>query len=127
MTELSNLRLCPKAQIIIVGETEGVSYGAECKDGEWKDVLSRKLTVNMTLSCSPLAAHEDFQSFTAQQGSCISYLPICTQLEHDGSNEYSMPIVGSSTEPVKELIKDGQNGLLIDFFDHHALAIALRN
>ena len=28
---------CPDARIIVVGETTGVSYGAACPDGEWRD------------------------------------------------------------------------------------------
>ena len=31
-------------------------------------------------------------------------------------------LLGSATEPVKEVIEDGQNGFLTDFFDHEALA-----
>ncbi len=31
-------------------------------------------------------------------------------------------LVGSATEPVREVIRDGENGFLVDFFDHNALA-----
>ena len=31
-------------------------------------------------------------------------------------------LVASDTAPVKEVLTDGQNGLLVDFFDHEQLA-----
>ena len=31
-------------------------------------------------------------------------------------------VIGSKTEPVTEVLKDNENGLLVDFHDHDALA-----
>ncbi|MES2975458.1 MAG: glycosyltransferase family 4 protein [Pseudomonadota bacterium] len=110
--------------IVIVGG-DGVSYGSKPRDAaNWRERMLKEVKVD------PARVH-----FLGQ----IPYAQYCRLLQVSAAHVYlTYPfvlswsmleamasgclIVGSDTAPVREVVKHGHNGLLVDFFDHKAIA-----
>ena len=119
-------RLRPRAQVVIVGG-EGVSYGAAPPGGgSWKEAMLREFgdeldrrRVHFVGHVPHPVLHELFR-VTA----CHVYLTVPFVLSWSLLEAMSCGalVIGSATAPVQDVIVDGHNGLLVDFFDHRALA-----
>ena len=123
-------RLLPESRIVIVGSTKGVSYGAECTDGEWNDKFLAEINGHYDPSrvhFVGLLPHNLFISLL-RLSSCHVYLtyPFVLSWSLLEAMSCACPIVGSNTEPVAELIKHDSNGLLVDFFSPNDLADAIK-
>lgn len=115
---------CPDAQIIIVGGDE-VSYG--CKPvgyANWRSKMEAEIcfddsrvhftgklpyrTYRAVLDCSKVHVY-------------LTY-PFVLSWSLLEAMAVGCAVIASDTAPVREVIVDGHNGLLVDFFDHHAIA-----
>ena len=120
--------IVPDAQIVIVGSTSGVSYGAPAPRGSGRIVLTEidgrydESRVHFTGTIS----YDDFLPLL-QLSNCHVYLtyPFVLSWSLIEAMSCACPIVGSDTAPVQKVISHGQNGILVDFFSPSMLADAI--
>ncbi|MGB3279254.1 MAG: glycosyltransferase family 4 protein [Pseudorhodobacter sp.] len=119
----------PNAQVVIVGGDE-VSYGASPSDGKsWKQIFLDEVKDRLDLSRVHFLGKVPYLQFVAlmQISRVHAYLTYpfvlsWSMLEAMSAGAY---VVGSRTAPVEELIEDGVNGRLVDFWDIKAWSNAL--
>ena len=116
---------CPNAITVIVGGA-GVSYGAAAPKGQsWKDLILQEVSDDLDLSrvfFTGNLAYSDYLKLL-QISACHVYFTYpfvlgwsCLEAMAAGAL-----VVGSATAPVEEVIRDGDNGLMVNFFDQQAL------
>ena len=122
-------RGCPNAKIVVVGATSGVSYGAACPSGEWRDVFLNEIHGQYNPSNIFFVGSVSYQHFLSllRLSACHVYLtyPFVLSWSLLEAMSCSCPVVGSATSPVQEVIQHGRNGLLVDFFSPNDLSVAV--
>ncbi|PZO64430.1 MAG: glycosyl transferase family 1 [Paracoccus denitrificans] len=119
----------PNAQVVIVG-AEGVSYGAGPTDADsWKAKMLAEVGDGIDparMHFMGRVAYGDYVSLLqVSRVHCYLTYPFVLSWSLTEAMAAGCYIVGSETEPVQELIRDGENGRLVPFFDRAALSGAL--
>jgi glycosyltransferase involved in cell wall biosynthesis len=117
----------PQARVLITGMENDTSYGNRPSDGlTWRQRLLKEVGERLDLSRVhflgklPLDAHlRVLQLSRAHVYLTYPYFVSWSMLE---AMSAGCMVIGSSTPPVTEFIKDGKTGLLVDFFDIKGLA-----
>jgi glycosyltransferase involved in cell wall biosynthesis len=115
------LKARPGAQVVIVGGDE-VSYGAAPKGGKgWKEVFLDEVRDRIDLSRVHFAGKLPYSDFIRlmQISRVHAYLtyPFVLSWSMVEAMSAGALVVGSRVAPVEEVIRPGENGLLVDFFD----------
>jgi len=119
----------PAAQVLIVGE-EGQSYGAAPKDAaSWKQKMLSEVGDRLDLSRVHFLGRVSYTDFVSilQVGRVHAYLtyPFVLSWSLMESMAAQALVVASDTAPLREVIADGVNGRLVDFFDVAGWSAAL--
>ena len=127
MRSLARLqRLRPQARVVIVGG-DGTAYGASPPAGAaWKNIFLNEVKSGLDMSRVHFVGqvpHALLQRLM-QVSAVHAYLtyPFVLSWSMLEAMSQGALMVASSTGPVQEVIEHGRNGLLVDFFDHQALA-----
>jgi len=115
----------PHCHAVVVGE-EGVFYGRNLPDGKtYKQMMLEELP-QLDLSRLHFTGRLSYDEYlqVLQASSVHIYLTYPFVLSWSMLEALSTGclILGSSTAPVQEVIRDGENGLLVDFFSPEAIA-----
>lgn len=120
------LRRRPKAKVLIVGG-DGVSYGPRpVGGGGWRQQLLDELGGELDLRRVHFLGRLGFRHYLSvlQLSTVHVYLtyPFVLSWSLIEALAAGCLLVASRTPPVEEIVKDGENGCLVDFFDIAGLA-----
>lgn len=110
----------PQAQVLIIG-ADGVSYGRPPPQGTWRQAFLRENGDKLDMSRVHFLGRLPYPQFVKvlQISRAHVYLTVPFVLSWSMLEAMSLGalVIGSRTGPVEEVITDGINGRLVDFFD----------
>ncbi|AUN33078.1 glycosyltransferase family 4 protein [Niveispirillum cyanobacteriorum] len=124
-------RRCPDALFVLIGG-DGVSYGAKAPEGtSWKNIFLNEVREHIDLSRVAFVGNVAYPVFKALMQITAAHVYLTYPFVLSWSLLEAMacgaPIIGSATPPVQEVILNGRNGLLVDFFDYSEIAAQVAN
>ncbi len=118
----------PRAQVVIIG-ADGASYGPSPAEGSWREMLLAELGDRLDLSRVHFIGRVPYSDFMAlmQISRAHAYLTVPFVLSWSMLEAMAMGacVIGARTGPVEEVLRDGVNGRLVDFFDVEGWSAAL--
>jgi glycosyltransferase involved in cell wall biosynthesis len=120
------LRRRPRAHAVIVGG-DGVSYGAPPSPrSTFRETMLQEVGSKLDLKRVHFLGLIEYKAYLSllQISSAHVYLtyPFVLSWSLIEAMACGCLIIGSSTPPVLEVLRDGYNGILVDFFSHRQLA-----
>ena len=127
LPELQRMR--PHAQVVVVGGDQ-TSYGrAPAEGGTWREVMLRELADRIDLARVHFVGRVPYPQllnlFRLTRAHLYLTYPFVLSWSMLDAMACGAPILASGTAPVREVITDGVNGRLVDFFDSEAIAEGL--
>ena len=120
------MRRHPRARLVVVGATKGVSYGKPAPGNSWRDIFLQEIKGQFDPGRLHFTGTLPYGPFLQllKLSACHVYLtyPFVLSWSLLEAMSTGCAVVGSATPPVQEVITHGQEGLLVDFFSPSALA-----
>lgn len=113
----------PRCQILIVGN-DGVSYGKKLEGGKtYKQQMIEELKPDLNrIHFIETLPYEDYlKILQVSQAHIYFTLPFVLSWSMLEAMSAGCLVIGSATPPVEEVIREGENGLLTDFFSSEKL------
>ena len=111
---------------VVVAGADRVAYGKKLPEGQsWRNRMLAELPdLDRTrLHFTGLLPYGDYLTLLrASSAHVYLSVPFCLSWSLLEAMAVGCPVVASDTAPVREVMEDGRNGVLVDFFDHRALA-----
>ena len=114
----------PNCHIVIVG-SDRVCYGKSLPNGSsYKDLMLEKVPLDLTRVhfTGPLPYNQYLQVIQASSAHVYLTRPFVLSWSMIEAMSTGCLVIGSDTGPVTEVIQDGKNGLLVDFFSPKKIA-----
>ena len=114
----------PRAHIVVVGR-DRVAYGRALPDGDtWRKKMLRELDLDLDrLHFTGLLPRNQYREvLLASSVHVYLTVPFVLSWSMIEAMSAGCVVVASDTAPVREVIRDGENGQLVDFFDTEGLA-----
>lgn len=120
------MQAIPNLQVMIIGG-DGRGYGTiPAQKESWKNIFLKEIFEGIDVRRLHYLGGIDYASYlkVLQISSVHVYLtyPFILSWSLLEAMSIGACVVGSDTGPVREVIKNHQNGVLVDFFDHQELA-----
>jgi glycosyltransferase involved in cell wall biosynthesis len=119
----------PDAHIVMIGGDEGRGYGMECKTGTWKETYLAEVRDRIDMKrihfVGKVAHNWMLNALNISAAHVYYTYPFVLSWSLLEAMATECLVLGSDTAPVRDVIQDGVNGRLLDFFDPAALSRAL--
>jgi glycosyltransferase involved in cell wall biosynthesis len=120
-------KLCPEARVVIAGGS-GVSYGSPPPGhSSWREAMDAEVDYDPSrVIFLPHLPYPVYLTLLRLSAAHV-YLtwPFVASWSLAEAMSSGCAIIASDTPPVREFIRHGENGLLVDFFDPPAIAAAI--
>jgi glycosyltransferase involved in cell wall biosynthesis len=122
-------KLRPDAHAVVVGGTKGAYGGPPPGGGSWRDYVMKKVEGRLDMSRVHFfdwLRHDQLHTlFRVSAAHVYLSFPFVLSWSVLEAMACGAAVLGSATAPVQEVIADGVNGRLVDFFDSEAIARGL--
>jgi glycosyltransferase involved in cell wall biosynthesis len=123
------LRARRDVRVVMIGG-DAVSYGAPPRSGTWRELMCAELGDAIDPKRVVFPGRVDYQIYLRllRRSDAHVYLtyPFVASWSLRESLAAGCAVIGSDTQPVREFIEDGRNGVLAPFFDAKGLALRIQ-